>query len=70
MCSIGELTLLPVIENDSGFSLPFQFAFGSGTIRAQLVLVDRDPLPLEIGEKSPSKTPSSAWTNAPSASPT
>ena len=64
MCSIGELTLLPVIENDSGFSLPFQFAFGSGTIRAQLVLVDRDPLPLEIGENVALEDAVLAWTNA------
>jgi hypothetical protein len=64
MCSIGELTLLPVIENDRGFSLPFQFAFGSGTIRAQLALVDGDPLPLEIGEDVALEDAVLAWTNA------
>ena len=64
ICSIGELTLLPVINNDRGFSLPFQFAFGSGTIRAQLVLVDRDPLPLEIGEDAALEDAVIGWTNA------
>jgi hypothetical protein len=64
ICSIGELKLLPVIENDGRFSLPFQFAFGSGTIRAQLVLVDRDPLPLEIGKDVALEDAVLAWTNA------
>lgn len=64
MCSIGELTLLPVVENDRGFSLPFRFAFGSGTIRAQLVLVDRDPLPLEISEGVALEDAVIGWTNA------
>jgi hypothetical protein len=64
ICSIGELTLLPVIENDRGFSLPFQLAFGSGTIRAQLVLADRDPLPLEIREDVALEDAVIGWTNA------
>ena len=64
MCTIGELTLLPVIENDRAFSLPFQLAFGSGTIRAQLVLVDRDPLPLEISEDVALEDAVIGWTNA------
>jgi hypothetical protein len=64
VCSIGELTLLPVIENHRGFSLPFKFAFGSGTIRAQLVLANSDPLPLEIGEDVALEDAVLGWTNA------
>jgi hypothetical protein len=64
ICSIGELTLLPVITNDRGFSLPFQFAFGPGTIKAQLVLADSDPLPLQIGEDVALEDAVTGWTNA------
>lgn len=64
VCSIGELTLLPVIEDGRGFFLPFRFAFGTGTISAQLVLVASDPLPLEIGEDVAPEVAALGWTNA------
>jgi len=61
---IGELTLLPVFENDGHFFLPFRIVLETGNITGRLVIADSDPLPLEIGEDVSSEDVVLGWTNA------
>jgi len=63
-CDVGELTLLPITGTESRLLIPFHLSKGKETLRGQLVLGDRDPLPLLVGENVTDKDAVTAWTCA------
>lgn len=63
-CDIGELTLLPITGAETRLLLPFRLNKGMKTLKGELVLGDRDPLPLLIGEAVADKDAITAWAYA------
>ena len=45
-CDVGELTLLPITGPETRLLMPFRFNKGTKTLTGELLLGDRDPLPL------------------------
>jgi hypothetical protein len=63
-CDVGELTLLPIDGSETRLHVPFHFAKGVQTLQGELVLGNRDPLPLLIGKDVAYKDAITAWTYA------
>ncbi len=63
-CEIGELTLLPIARTGTRLLMPFRLSKGTETLKGELVLGDRDPLPLLIGEDVTDEDTITAWTCA------
>jgi hypothetical protein len=61
---LGELTLLPIAGTATQLLMPFRLSRGSEILNGDLVLGDRDPLPLLIGEDVADQDVSTAWTCA------
>jgi hypothetical protein len=61
-CGPGELTLLPIAGTANCLFMPFRLSKGMETLKGHLVLGDRDPLPLEIGEDVAYDDAIAAWT--------
>ena len=61
-CDGGELTLLPIAGTITRLLVPFRLRTGTKTLAGDLVLCDRDPLPLLIGEDVPYEDAITAWT--------
>lgn len=59
----GELTLLP-ITGTTRLLMPFHLNKGTGTLKGELILGDRDPLPLLISEDIAGEDAIPAWTCA------
>ena len=60
-CDIGELTLLPITGTVTRLVMPFRLDEGAATLKGELVLGDRDPLPLLIGEDVDDEDAITAW---------
>jgi hypothetical protein len=60
----GELTLLPITETETNLHLPFDLSRGTETLTGNLILGDRDPLPLLISEDTADEDAIVAWTCA------
>jgi hypothetical protein len=63
-CDVGDLTLLPIAEAQTRLLLPFRLNKGMKTLTGELVLGDRDPLPLLIGEDVADEDALTAWAYA------
>lgn len=63
-CDFGQLTLLPITGTETRLHMPFSLTKGTGTLEGELVLGDRDPLPLLIGNDVPDDDATRAWTCA------
>lgn len=63
-CDVGELTLLPIAGTETRLFIPFRLKKGTETMQGELVLGDRDPLPLLIGRDVPHDDAIKAWTCA------
>ena len=63
-CDYGELTLLPIAGTETRLLVPFRLNDGTETLGGELLLGDRDPLPLLIGEAVADEDAMSAWTCA------
>jgi len=63
-CDIGKLTLLPIARTGTRLLMPFRLSKGTETLKGELVLGDRDPLPLLIGEDVADEDTITAWTCA------
>ncbi len=61
---VGELTLLPIAGTETRLLMPFRLRKGTETLKGELVLGDRDPLPLLIGEGVADEDAITAWTCA------
>jgi hypothetical protein len=61
---LGELTLLPIAGTATRLLMPFRLSRGSETLNGELVLADRDPLPLLISEDAADQDAITAWTCA------
>jgi hypothetical protein len=48
LCAAGDLTLLPVTGSVTRLRMPFRLSSGTTTLNGELLLEDRDPLPLLI----------------------
>jgi hypothetical protein len=60
----GELTLLPITGTETRLLMPFRLSKGTKMLRGELVLSDRDPLPLLIGQDVADEDAITAWTCA------
>ena len=60
----GELTLLPITGTTNRLLMPFQLTRETKTLKGELVLGDRDPLPLRISEDVADEDAITAWTCA------
>jgi hypothetical protein len=63
-CDVGELTLLPIAGAESRLFVPFRLSKGTETLKGELILADRDPLPVRIGKGVADKDAIPAWTCA------
>lgn len=63
-CDIGELTLLPIVGSETRLRMPFRLAKGREILQGELLLGDRDPLPLLISEDVAHKDAITAWAYA------
>ncbi len=63
-CDLGELTLLPIAGTATRLLMPFRLSRGPETLNGELVLGDRDPLPLLISEDAADQDVITAWTCA------
>ena len=63
-CDFGELTLLPIAGPETRLLMPFRLNKRTDTLEGELVLGDRDPLPLLIGEAVADEDAIMAWTYA------
>jgi len=61
---VGELTLLPITGTESRLLVPFRLSTGTKTLNGKLILGDRDPLPVLIGQGVADKDAIMAWTCA------
>jgi hypothetical protein len=61
-CDVGELTLLPIAGPESRLLVPFRLSKGTETLAGQLILGNRDPLPVLIGEDVADEDAITAWT--------
>jgi hypothetical protein len=57
----GELTLLPIIGTVTRLLMPFRLTKETDVLNGELILGDRDPLPLLIGEAVADKDAIPAW---------
>ena len=62
--NVGELTLLPIAGTHTRLYMPFRLTTGTKTLDGQLILADRDPLPLLIGNDVADEDAVTAWTCA------
>lgn len=60
----GDLTFLPITGRGSLLVVPFRLSSGTGTLDGELVLGNRDPLPVQVGRNVAEKDAASAWTCA------
>jgi hypothetical protein len=60
----GELTLLPIEKTGSRLHMPFRLNSDTETLTGELVIGDRDPLPLLIGDGVADEDAIAAWTCA------
>ena len=60
----GVLTLLPITGTESRLLVPFRLSKGTETLHGELILGDRDPLPILIGQGVADKDAIMAWTCA------
>jgi hypothetical protein len=63
-CDVGELTLLPIVGSETRLRMPFRLVKGTETLQGELLLGNRDPLPLLISEDVAHKDAITAWTHA------
>lgn len=63
-CDFGELTLLPIDGSATRLRMPFRLANGAEALQGELVLGNRDPLPLLIGKDVAYNDAITAWTYA------
>lgn len=63
-CDAGELTLLPIAGTKARLLVPFRLNTGTKTLEGELILGDRDPLPLLIGGNVADEDAITAWTCA------
>ena len=63
-CTVGELTLMPITETGTRLLMPFRLNSGLGHLAGELILGDRDPLPVLIGEDVANEDAITAWTCA------
>jgi hypothetical protein len=61
---VGELTLLPIAGTETRLRMPFRLSKGTETLQGELLLRDRDPLPLVIGGNVADEDVKTAWTCA------
>ena len=61
---LGELTLLPITTAQTRLLLPFRLNRGMEALKGELLLGDRDPLPLLIGGDIADEDAIAAWTCA------
>ena len=61
---VGELTLLPITRTGTRLLMPFRLNTGTETQTGELVIIDRDPLPLLIAEGVADEEAITAWTCA------
>lgn len=61
---VGELTLLPIKRTGSRLLAPFRLSRDSQTLTGELIVGDRDPLPLLIEEGVADEDAITAWTCA------
>lgn len=57
----GELTLLPITRTGTRLHMPFRLSREAMTLKGELILGDRDPLPLLIGEDVSYEDAVTAW---------
>jgi hypothetical protein len=62
--TLGELTLLPITRAQTRLLLPFRLSTGSTTVTGELLLTDRDPIPLLVTEGATEQEAVTAWTCA------
>jgi hypothetical protein len=60
----GELTLLPIAGTGARLRMPFRVSTATETLKGELILEDRDPLPLIIGRGVGEADAVMAWTCA------
>jgi hypothetical protein len=63
-CEYGELTLLPIVGAEMRLLVPFRLDNGTATLSGELLLADRDPLPLLIGQAVADADAVAAWSCA------
>lgn len=63
-CGLGDLTLLPITGTANCLRIPFRLSKRMETLKGELVLGDRDPLPLVIGQDVADDDAITAWTFA------
>ena len=61
---LGELTLLPIATVETRLRIPFRLSKGADSLQGELLLRDRDPLPLVIGRNVADEDAITAWTYA------
>lgn len=61
---VGELTLLPITRSQTHLLMPFRLSKGTEPLEGELLLGDRDPLPLLIGKHVADRDAIAAWTYA------
>ena len=61
---VGELTLLPITGTESRLLVPFRLSKGTSTPNGELILGDREPLPVLIGQGVEDRDAIMAWTCA------
>lgn len=64
VCDVGELTLLPIAGPESRLVVPFRLSKGTETVKGELLLEDRDPLPVRVGEGVADEDAIPPWTCA------
>ncbi|MGH3224752.1 MAG: hypothetical protein ACRDPY_39755 [Streptosporangiaceae bacterium] len=63
-CDVGELRLLPIAGTETRLRMPFRLSIRRKTLEGELLLVNRDPLPLLIGQEIAHEDAITAWTYA------
>jgi len=63
-CNLGDLTLLPITGNQSRLMVPFCLTTDTSALTGELLLEDRDPIPLLIREDITDRDAIAAWTCA------
>jgi hypothetical protein len=60
-CSLGDLALLPIISSQSRLLMPFRLTTGTAMLTGELILEDRDPIPVLIREDITDHDAITAW---------
>lgn len=63
-CDLGELMLLPITGTGRLLLVPFRLSMEAKTVQGELILGDRDPLPIRIDNGVAKKDAITAWTCA------